>query len=270
MISLPSNTVHTVLDMNTHITQLVNERDMPVTQTFSLSLDQSGTPGEIRIQLLLPKQLSETDSDQLAVVVMMAETPGEQQVDHRWGCGLECFLASNSQVGVAKVDVRGAAGQGTSWQQSVRGRLGVMETQDMEQVVRFLAGLKHIDQSKIAVFGQGYGGFLALNVLLSNQPVLSTVKCGLTVAPITNWMYSTTFTTERLLGLPGMQDNWLDYERTSLVGGEDLTCLRNKQVKMVHGVADRRVLLENTMMLSKRMVEQNILFEQQVYLLLVQ
>ena len=36
---------------------------------------------------------------------------------------------------------------------------------------------------------------------------------------------------------------------------------------LVHGIADRRVLLENTMMLTKRMVEENIIFEQQVPLL---
>ena len=49
----------------------------------------------------------------------------------------------------------------------------------------------------------------------------------------------------------------------------DLTNLRNKKVMLFHGMADRRVLLENTIMLSKRMVEENLLFEQQVPLLLV-
>ena len=139
LVSLPSNTVHTILDRNTHITQLVKERNMPVTQTISLKSEQAETPGLIRIKLVMPKV--EKDHEQLAVVVMMAKTPGEQQVDHQWGCRLECYLASSSQVVVAMVDVRGSAGQGTSWQQSVRGRLGVMESQDMEQVVRFLTGL---------------------------------------------------------------------------------------------------------------------------------
>ena len=100
--------------------------------------------------------------------------------------------------------------------------------------------------------------------MLSNQPVLSSIKCGLTVAPITNWRNTTTFMAERLLGMPSMKVSWLNYERTRLVERSDLTSLRNKQVRMVHGMTDKKVLLENTMMLSKRMVEQNIIFEQQV------
>ena len=67
------------------------------------------------------------------------------------------------------------------------------------------------------------------------------------------------------MGMPGMKDSCLNYEWTSLVERSDLTSLRNKQVKMVHGMTDKKVLLENTMMLSKRMVEENILFEQQLY-----
>ena len=85
---------------------------MPVTQTISLKSEQVETPGLIRIKLVMPKV--EKDREQLAVVVMMDKTPGEQQVDHQWGCGLECYLASSSQVVVAMVDVRGSAGQGTS------------------------------------------------------------------------------------------------------------------------------------------------------------
>ena len=171
----------------------MKERDIPVTQTISLKSEQVETPGLLKIKLVMPKV--EKDHGQLAVVVMMAKTPGDQQVDHQWSCGLECYLASSSQVVVAMVDVRGSAGQGTRWQQSVRGRLGVMENQDMEQVVRFLTGLKYIDKSKIGVFGQGYGGFLALNAMLSNQPLLSSIKCGITVAPDTNWMFTSAFMT---------------------------------------------------------------------------
>ena len=250
--------------MNLHITELVNKKDMPVSRTFSLNLDDPDTPGQIRIKLVIPKDVNERDGEKLAVVVMMPEEPGDQQVDNSWKCGLECFLASRSHVGVVRVDVRGSSGQGTKWQQSVRGRLGMRETQDLDQVIRFLAGLQYIDKDKIGVYGQAYGGFLVLNALLSNQPVLRNIRCGMSVSPITDWMYSTAFVAERLLGLPDMKDNWLEYERTTLVGRKDLTCLKSKHVMMVHGVADKKVLVENTMMMSKRMVDQNILFDQQV------
>ena len=37
--------------------------------------------------------------------------------------------------------------------------------------------------------------------MLSNQPLLSSIKCGPTVAPITNWRYTTTFMAKRLLDM---------------------------------------------------------------------
>ena len=45
----------------------------------------------------------------------------------------------------------------------------------------------------------------------------------------------------------------------------DLAGLRNKRLMLVHGMRDRRVLLENTMSLSERLVEENIMFQQKVW-----
>ena len=248
--------------MNTHIKQLVKKKNMPVIETVSLNPSQVYGTGHIRIKLVIPRLVK--PSEELPVVVMMAETPGEQQVNHRWGCGLECYLVSSSNMVVAMVDVRGSAGQGSSWKQSIRGRLGVLEAQDMEQVVRFLTSLKYIDQSRIGVFGQAYGGFLALQAMLSNLPLLGSIKCGLTVAPVTHWVFSSSFTAERLMGMLDVKENWLNYEKISILGRQDLTSLANKRIRIVHGMADRKVLVENTMRFSQKLVEHNILFEQQV------
>ena len=77
-------------------------------------------------------------------------------------------------------------------------------------------------------------------------------------------MFTTAFMTERLVGLPGMNDSLLNYERTRLVDRIDLTNLQKKQVMLAHGMANRTVLLESTMMLCKRLVDENIIFKQQV------
>ena len=262
LVTLPANTVHTIIHRNNHINIMDKERDMPVTQDISIKKDFGKTSGQIRIKLVKPKNIKE--GDHIPVVLMMAETPGAQQVNQRWSCGLECYLVSSSNMVVAMVDVRGSTGQGHMWEQSIRGKLGVLETQDMEEVVKYLQGLDYIDQSKIGVYGKGYGGFLALNTMLSNLPVLNNIRCGLVIAPITQWLHTSSFVVERLMGMPDMVENLVNYEKASLVGREDLASLRSKEIMLIHGMLDRQVLVENTMMLTKKLVQENILFQQQV------
>merc|ERR1719320_888969 len=109
----------------------------------------------------------------------------------------------------------GRSMEGIAWEQSIKDKLGIIEMEDMELVVRFLSSLKYINSEKIGVYGKEYGGFLALQTLLSNQPMLSRIRCGLAVAPITDWKYSNSFLTERLLGE--------EYGKVRVVAREDLT-----------------------------------------------
>ena len=60
--------------MNTHIKQLVKKKNMPVIETVSLTPSQVDTAGNIRIKLVIPRLVK--PSEELSVVVMMAETPG--------------------------------------------------------------------------------------------------------------------------------------------------------------------------------------------------
>ena len=103
----------------------------------------------------------------------------------RWDCGLECLLYG-AGYGVASVDIRGRGGHGRGWRSG-----GSEEMEDMEQVMQFLMSLKSIDSSKICLYGSGYGGYIVLKSLLANTASLSSIKCGLVHAPITNWRLGT-------------------------------------------------------------------------------
>ena len=45
----------------------------------------------------------------------------------------------------------------------------------------------------------------------------------------------------------------------------DLSGLRDKRLMLVHGMRDVRVSIENTMALSEKLVQQNIMFQQKVW-----
>ena len=52
--------------------------------------------------------------------------------------------------------------------------------------------------------------------------------------------------------------------KNSLVNRNDLGGLRAKRLMLVHGMMDSEVSLENTVVLSEKLVQQNIMFQQKV------
>ena len=61
-------------------------------------------------------------------------------------------------------------------------------------------------------------------------------KCGIAVAPVTNWIYYDTIYTERYLGLPTPFDNAKGYQDSDLTSKARL--LKGKKLLLVHGTAD--------------------------------
>ena len=50
-------------------------------------------------------------------------------------------------------------------------------------------------------------GFVTLSVLAADSVQDNIFKCGVAVAPVTNWIYYDTIYTERYMGLPTSEDN---------------------------------------------------------------
>lgn len=45
---------------------------------------------------------------------------------------------------------------------------------------------KYLDETRIGVWGWGYGGYVTAMIMGSQQQVF---KCGVSVSPITDWLY---------------------------------------------------------------------------------
>merc|ERR1719328_1039944 len=85
-------------------------------------------------------------------------------------------------------------------------------------------------------------------------------KCGISVAPVTNWIYYDSIYTERYLGLPTPEDNLAGYQRSDVTA--KARKLANKKYLMVHGTADDNVHYQQSMMLARAMEEADVLFRQ--------
>ena len=104
------------------------------------------------------------------------------------------------------------------------------------------------------------------------------IQCGIAVAPVTQWhqygqsviihpciltqLCSDSAYTERFMGMPTPESNWKGFTESSLTGVAEY--LSDNSLLVVHGTADDNVHIEHSMMLSKTLVNNNILFRQQV------
>ena len=64
------------------------------------------------------------------------------------------------------------------------------------------------------------------------------------------------------MGLPLPADNYINYDKTDLV--RNLETIKDKQLLLIHGTADRLVNLQHTMLLMKALSDRNIPFRLQV------
>uniref|UniRef100_A0A3B5MQ76 Dipeptidyl peptidase like 10 n=1 Tax=Xiphophorus couchianus TaxID=32473 RepID=A0A3B5MQ76_9TELE len=133
--------------------------------------------------------------EKLTCGVCSDSAPGGQAVSERFSLGWDSVLVSSDGVIVARLDGRGSGFQGQRILHEVHQRLVLL---------LFMMKFSYIDRSRIAVFGQGYGGYLALMMLKSTD---SLVKCAAAMSPVTDWrLYASAFS-ERYLGLPVRDDS---------------------------------------------------------------
>ena len=85
-----------------------------------------------------------------------------------------------------------------------------------------------LDKSKFA-------GFVTTSVLAEDADQDNVFKCGIAVAPVTNWIYYDTIYTERYMGLPTPDDNSQAYKISDVTAKAEK--LRNKKLLIVHGTA---------------------------------
>uniref|UniRef100_A0A8C3AHJ8 Dipeptidyl-peptidase 10 (Non-functional) n=1 Tax=Cyclopterus lumpus TaxID=8103 RepID=A0A8C3AHJ8_CYCLU len=110
--------------------------------------------------------------------------PGGQAVTDRFSLSWDSVLVSSDNVLVARLDGRGSGFQGQRILHEVHQRLGTVDVQDQIAALEHLVRLPYIDGNRVGVYGKAYGGFLSILLLLSHS---SMFRCGIAVAPITNW-----------------------------------------------------------------------------------
>ena len=121
------------------------------------------------------------------VLFYMYQGPGSQEVNRKFTVDFQAYVASSLGYIVVTVDGRGTGYIGRKQRCQVRGNLGYYESHDQIEAGKIWASKPYVDESRMAIWGWSYGGFMTLKVL--EQDAGRTFQYGMAVAPVTDWRY---------------------------------------------------------------------------------
>uniref|UniRef100_T1JEK3 Venom dipeptidyl peptidase 4 n=1 Tax=Strigamia maritima TaxID=126957 RepID=T1JEK3_STRMM len=247
-----------VLNSNSRLQEFVAGKAMPQIRTFRVTLERNF---EAQVRLYLPPGLRDGEITKYPLIVNVYAGPGSQLVSERFQSGWGLYLSSQRDMIYAVIDGRGSGFQGTRVLFELYRKLGTVEVQDQITVTDFLKTHLHfVDPDRTAIWGASYGGYVTALVMANDKQVFN---CGISVAPVTSWEYYDTAYTERYMGLPTIRDNKEGYEKASVLN--KAAHFKTKKFLLIHGTRDDNVHFQNSMMLTKALVNEGVMFRTQVY-----
>ena len=138
--------------------------------------------------------------------------PGSQLVTKQFSVDFQAYVAGALEYIVVTVDGRGTGAIGRKARTIVRGNIGFWESHDQIAAAKIYAAKPYVDESRLAIWGWSYGGFMTLKTL--EQDAGNTFKYGMAVAPVTDWRFYDSIYTERYMHTP--QHNLAGYENATV------------------------------------------------------
>lgn len=202
-------------------------------------------------------------SKKYPMIVTVYGGPNSVRVTSSFSTGFNLFVTTNREVIYAFIDGRGTGNKGKNLLFSVNNNLGDLEAQDQIFVTKYLQNLySFIDSERVGIWGWSYGGYMTLKTL--EYDANNVFQCGVSVAPVTSWLYYDTIYTERYMGLPTEEDNLYGYLKSS-VFRKEIDTFNVHDLLLIHGTADDNVHYQNSLLFAKKLQAANILFEEMSY-----
>ncbi len=157
--------------------------------------------GEIELYSYLIKPVNFDPTKKYPLIVHIYGGPHSQKVVERWGGDFFLFHQILAQKGflIYVLDNRGTGKRGKKFEEQIYRRLGEKELSDQITGIKTLIKKSFVDEKRVGIWGWSYGGFMTLYALLKRPDIFS---CGISVAPVTNWLFYDSHYTERYLDLP--------------------------------------------------------------------
>jgi dipeptidyl-peptidase 4 len=162
------------------------------------------------------------------------------------------------QQGYAVVlcDNRSARGRGIKDTWTIRGDMGRVELQDLEDAVKWVTDQPWADKDRIGMWGWSYGGYFTAYALTHSK----LFKAGIAGAPVTDWRNYDAIYTERYMDLPGA--NEAGYKSSSVV---EAAANLSGRLLIIHGERDDNVHVSNTLQLANALQAADKQFDLMIY-----
>ena len=256
VISDAGKTIRTVED-NADVATLALEYGLPKREKISFETVDGTT-----LYGWMVKPATASESNPCPVILYQYSGPGSNEALNEWSSGfypggsLEALFVQKGYA-VAVVDGRGTGCRGADFKKQTYKHLGVMESQDQVAAAKYLGSLPEIDAERIAIWGWSYGGYTTLMSMSEGTPVF---KCGVAVAPVTDWRYYDAPYTERFMQQP--KENADGYHDASAI---DRINKLHGRLLIVHGLDDDNVFFSNTASYIEALINAGVDFDMQVY-----
>eukprot|EP01135_Chromosphaera_perkinsii_P001720 Nk52_evm97s208 gene=Nk52_evmTU97s208 len=266
---VPKSTLHrtaehskyTVLEHNEKLHKAIEpyQKTLPHAEYFEINtadMDNGPTANTMKAVILKPHDFSETTK--YPVIVEVYGGPGSQKVMKKFNLGWHTYLVSSRNYLHVMVDGRGTGFRGTAYRHAVYRQLGVKEADDQVAMGEYLKTLPYVDSKDLTIWGWSYGGFMAASVTGHEKNPFAR---GISVAPVTSWMFYDAVYTERYMSTPA--DNPKGYEETQVMKKVDN--FKDSKYLLVHGTGDDNVHFQNSAALLTALTDANIDYRVQVY-----
>ncbi|MFP4395436.1 MAG: DPP IV N-terminal domain-containing protein [Anaerolineales bacterium] len=181
-------------------------------------------------------------------IVSVYGGPHAQLVRYSWGLTVDMRAQYLRSLGflVFKLDNRGSARRGLTFEGAIRHRMGTVEVEDQVDGVRWLVAQGLADPARVGIYGWSYGGYMALMCLAQAPETFHVAVAG---APVTDWAGYDTHYTERYMSTPTRNPE--GYRTGSVMTHvEKIT----GDLLLVHGLIDENVHFRHTARLINALI----------------
>ncbi len=245
------NAITSALKKLSDINSSINEAQMcemkPVKYTSRDGLEING-------YLTLPLNAS---GKNLPVVVVPHNGPGQR---NNWGFNAEVQFLANRGYAVFQVNYRGSSGYGKNFYVAGFKQWGGKVQDDIDDGVQWLIKEKIANPQKIAIYGSGFGGFIALNSAIKSPKLYKCVASNSGVLNLFNYLNSIPpflrSNLQMVYDIVGNPDTDVDYMRqASPVFHADKI---NIPIFITQNVKDPRINASDAVRLVKELKKRNI------------